>query len=484
MFRTHCILYSLIGLALAWLLLACPAPMANAQEPPVSFIKDVAPILKENCFACHDGKRKKGKLDMTTFATFSKGGTKDEPFTPDKSKESVIIDMLTSTGPERMPPKENGDALPPNKIKIIARWIEQGAKLDQGIDPKADLMRELRLRWQPPQPPVAYKFPFLINALAFTPDAKKIVVGGYHELTFWDIEQGKLEKRLYTRAERAKALVFLPDGTLAVAGGRPGQEGDIRIYDTNAAGKDAAGVTILDGVDDKKVLLKELLETDDEVLALALSSDGKKLAGGGCDRLVRIWDLESGTMEQTIENHADWVLGVAFSHDNKYLITASRDKTAKIWDLAAKESFLTFTDHQNSVYGAGITSDGKTGFSVGEDGSLRRWPVVESDKNTDKKAKPAATGKPLFRVAYFPSAEKPLLATCGADGNVRLFNGKTGAALKTLSGLNDYVFALALSPDGQFVAGGSNNGQVRVWNTGDGTEVKHFSASPGYAGQN
>ena len=41
-------------------------------------------------------------------------------------------------------------------------------------------------------------------------------MGGYHELTVWDITEGKLEKRIYTRAERAKALVFLPDGNLAV----------------------------------------------------------------------------------------------------------------------------------------------------------------------------------------------------------------------------------------------------------------------------
>ena len=41
---------------------------------------------------------------------------------------------------------------------------------------------------------------------AFTPDGKKLVAGGHHELTVWDIAQGKLEKRLATRAERAYAL--------------------------------------------------------------------------------------------------------------------------------------------------------------------------------------------------------------------------------------------------------------------------------------
>ena len=88
-------------------------------------------------------------------------------------------------------------------------------------------------------------------------------------------------------------MVFLPDGSLAVAGGRPGQEGDVRIYNPNAPGQENEGVTILDGVHDRKVLLKELLELDDEILALALSPDGKKLAAGGCDRLVRVQDLDS-----------------------------------------------------------------------------------------------------------------------------------------------------------------------------------------------
>jgi mono/diheme cytochrome c family protein len=486
MFRSRCcccILCSLIGLFLAWLLLADTATPVYSQPPkgPVSFINDVAPILKENCFSCHDAKKKKGKFEMTTYENFRKGGTKDDPVTPGKPKESVIIDLLTSTGKERMPPKDNADALSKEKIAVIAKWIEEGAKIDQGLDPKADLWRELRIRWKPPQPPLVYKdFPFLVNALAFTLDSKKIVVGCYHELTVWDVAQAKLEKRIYTRAERAKAMAFLPDGKLAVAGSRPGQEGDVRIYNINAPGKDVGGVTVLDGVHDKNVLLKELLETDDEVLTLAVSPDGKKLASGGCDRLVRVWDLASGKLEHSVENHADWVFGVVFSPDNKFLVTGSRDKTAKVWDLVAKESVLTFPDHQNPVYGVGITSDGKTGFSCGEDGNLREWQATDASKQIGKQIRAMPGGKSVFKVAYHADPKVPLLATCSADATVRLFNAATGAALKTLSGHTDYVFAVAISPDGQLVAGGSNNGEVRIWKTGDGAPVKDFNASPGY----
>src|SRR5205085_5915526 len=185
---------------------------------------------------------------------------------------------------------------------------------------------------------------------------------GYHELIVCDAASGKLLRRVFTRAERAHAMVFLPDGKLAVAGSRPGQEGDVRIYNLDA-GKtiDFGGASAVDGANDPTVLVKELVQTDDEIFALALSPDGKKLASGGCDRLVRVFDIASGKIEHSIENHADWVLGVAFTPDGKGLATSSRDKTAKVWDLAAKESLLTFPDHGDYVYGVLITQDGKTG---------------------------------------------------------------------------------------------------------------------------
>jgi WD40 repeat protein len=484
MFRCYCILCALLGLVLAWLLLFGAAPAAVAQQPqgPVSFINDVAPILKENCFACHDAKKKKGKLEMTSYESFRKGGSKDDPIVPGKSRESLIIEVLTSAAAGRMPPKEAGDPLPKEKIAVIAKWIDEGGKLDAGLDAKADLLRELRVRWQPPQPFVSYKYPVLINAVAFTPDGKRIVVGGNHELTVWDANSGKLERRLFTRAERAHAMAFLPDGKLAVAGGRPGQEGDVRIYDINA-GKvsDFGGAPAVDGVHDKTVLVKELIQTDDSILALAVSADGKKLAAGGCDRLVRVWDLDSGKLEHAVENHADWILGLAFTPDGKGVATASRDKTAKVWDLAAKESLLTFPDHQAIVYGVAILADGKSGLSVGEDKQVRAWQATDAAKQIGKQIR--ATGghtEAIFRVALRNDDKNPLLATCSADKTVRLWNPATGAALKTLGGFTDWVYAVALSPDGQLAAGGSANGEVRIFKTADGNPAATFNASPGY----
>jgi len=468
-----------IGLCVVFLL---SLSHADAQTPaPKSFINDVAPLLKENCFACHDSKKRKGKLDMTTYESLRKGGDKDDPITPGKPEESLMYQFVSSTGSSRMPPKDSGDGLPKEKIAVIGQWIKEGAKLDAGLDPKGDLLRELRIRWQPPTPPARYQYPVTITALTFTPDNKKIIVGGFHELTIWDFTQSqvKLEKRIYTRAERAYAMVFLSDGMLAVAGGRPGQEGDVRVYNLNAGNaKIENGVAMVDGVHDAAVMLKELTEVDDSVLCLAVSADGKKLAAGACDRLVRVWDLSPGyvnaKLEQTIENHADWVFSVAFAPDGKHLLTASRDKTAKVWDLATKESVMTFPEHQNTVYGVAVKSDGKLGYSVGEDNQLRTWNAQGDGKQVRVSG---GHTKPVFKVARHPT--QPLLVTCSADQTVRIWNLDSGAAVRTLSGHTDWVYTIALSPDGNLIASGSWNGEVKVWKVADGALVKAFNASPG-----
>src|SRR5437867_1337749 len=178
MFRSRhsccCILCSLIGLALAWLMFFASPPTASAQTPkgPVSFINDVAPILKENCFACHDSKKKSGKFDMTTFEKLLAGGANGDPLVPGKPEASEFHSLMVSAEQRRMPPRDKGEAVPKEKAAVVAQWIKEGAKLDAGLDAKADLVKELRVRWKPPVPPKVYPFPIIVNALAFTPDGK------------------------------------------------------------------------------------------------------------------------------------------------------------------------------------------------------------------------------------------------------------------------------------------------------------------------
>ncbi|HLY11759.1 MAG TPA: c-type cytochrome domain-containing protein [Planctomycetota bacterium] len=101
------------------------ASAAHADEKQVSFEKDVLPIFKASCLSCHKADKKKGKLDMSTYADLMKGGKQGNPIKPGDPAKSLIIEMISGKEPE-MP--EKGDKLTDAQVQIIATWIKQGAK--------------------------------------------------------------------------------------------------------------------------------------------------------------------------------------------------------------------------------------------------------------------------------------------------------------------------------------------------------------------
>ena len=72
---------------------------------PVSFMRDVAPILVENCIACHNPRKSESKYVMTTFAQLAKGGQQGEGITlePGKPDESNLVELIRPDGQPRMP---------------------------------------------------------------------------------------------------------------------------------------------------------------------------------------------------------------------------------------------------------------------------------------------------------------------------------------------------------------------------------------------
>jgi WD40 repeat protein len=71
----------------------------------------------------------------------------------------------------------------------------------------------------------------------------------------------------------------------------------------------------------------------DRVYGLAFSSDGRLLAAAGCDRTVKLWDVESGTMVRSLP-HADEVMAVAFSPDGTLLVSGGYDHQIYLWGVS------------------------------------------------------------------------------------------------------------------------------------------------------
>ncbi|HEV3122888.1 MAG TPA: c-type cytochrome domain-containing protein [Isosphaeraceae bacterium] len=436
-----------------------PAEPAEKSAKAVSFITDVAPILVENCIACHNPRKSESKFIMTSFAQLAKGGQQGEGMTlePGDPDASYIVELIRLDGEPRMPYKQ--DPLPPEKIKLIESWVKQGAKYD-GADPNEDWTAALH-KLTPAVIPENYPVAVPITALAFSPDGVELASAGYHEVNLWKAADGSLGRRLRPLDERVYDIVYSPDGKwLATASGDPGQYGAVKLWlaEPNGGGK----------------AVRDLAEGSDCFFAVAFSPDSKLLAAAGADRTIRIWDVDTGKSLAAIEDHADWILDLAFSPDGKRLASASRDKTSKVFDVAKKESLVTFPGHAETVYTVAFSPDGKSVATGGADNQIRIWNPDEDGKQIRGFG---GFGGAVFRLQFTPNGKQ--LVACSADKTVRVFDAANGSSIRTLSGHQDWVYSFAISSDGNTLASGSWDGEVRLWAMADGKPGLTFLAAPG-----
>ena len=75
------------------------------------------------------------------------------------------------------------------------------------------------------------------------------------------------------------------------------------------------------------------LNNDAGVTSVAISPNGKFVAAGSLDTVVRIWDVATGVLVERLRGHGDSVYSVAFTPDGKGLVSGSLDKTLKFWDV-------------------------------------------------------------------------------------------------------------------------------------------------------
>lgn len=107
-----------------------------APDAPIEFVRDVQPILSENCLRCHGGDKIKGKYDMKTRTLAFAGGREGGgvvPGAPDKSR--LFLSMIEKDPEAKMPPPKEKQ-LTDKQIEIVRKWIAAGAAWPDGVELK------------------------------------------------------------------------------------------------------------------------------------------------------------------------------------------------------------------------------------------------------------------------------------------------------------------------------------------------------------
>jgi WD40 repeat protein len=299
-----------------------------------------------------------------------------------------------------------------------------------------------------------------VTALAFSPDGKILVSGGYREVSLWNAVDGKVLRKLGGLPGQVRAMAFGKENrTLAVAAGVAGRSGAVALLDL-----ETGAITPIE-------------QAKDEMLAVAFSADGKWLATGGTDSTVRVWNLETRAAALELKGHTDWISGLAFSADGKLLASSSADRTARVWKTDTwKEEFQLPLQITEPVSGVAFATEGDLlVFAVGgpDERSIRVWRTqgafteIDSSRpnarNQVMQTRPMDTGACLPLAVTFAKAQPHSRMIVGCtDKTVRIM-GPNGNTIATATGHSDWVYAVAASPDGLRLASGSGDGTVKIW---------------------
>jgi dipeptidyl aminopeptidase/acylaminoacyl peptidase len=442
------------------------APAGFGQEP-VSFHRDVRPLLQRSCQGCHQPARSKGKLDLTDFAGLMAGGRSGPALDAGEPDESFLVELVTSLDGEPPEMPEGGPALTEDERLLLVRWILDGAHDDS---PAAS-----GPRFSPDRPPI-YPRPPVITSLDYSPDGTLLAVSGHHEVLVHTSDGAELVTRLVGLSERIESIAFSPDGKrLAVGAGSPGQMGELQIWSVAPYG-----------------LLHSIPLTHDTIYGVSWSPDGTLVAAGCTDNAVRCVDASTGELVLFQRAHEDWVLGTAFSLDSTHLVSVGRDRSLRLIKVATQQFIDNITSITPGALKGGLMAVARHPerdelLVGGADGTPKVYRMYREKKRVigDDFNQIRAFGKlpgRVFDVAWSPDGAFVAAVSSAREGGASRGGLRVEQAADAQMVWDSEVpaglYTLAFHPDGSVLAVGGEEGVVRLHDVRSGKVMGAFSPVP------
>src|SRR5689334_7031462 len=108
--------------------LLCALALPGIEVEGVDYARDIKPLLAEHCVRCHGVKKQESGLRLDTAALAKRGGDSGPAIVSGKPADSLLVRALTGVNDvSQMPPEGEGKRLNDEQVRLIKRWIEQGA---------------------------------------------------------------------------------------------------------------------------------------------------------------------------------------------------------------------------------------------------------------------------------------------------------------------------------------------------------------------
>ena len=208
--------------------------------------------------------------------------------------------------------------------------------------------------------------------------------------------------------------------------------------------------------------------------AVAVSPDDGRVASGGQDGTIMIWDVESKQIVFKLVKHTDDVKCVCFSPDGKRLASGSSDRTAVIWDTKAGTVLTTLAVEglPNMVMSVAFSPEGLK-LALATSGGIIR--VYRTD-NAKLLLKFKAHEELIRGIVWSPDGQQ--LISASWDKTVKFWSSSTGRQIgQPCTGHTDWIRSLAIASDGSFIATASKDTTIRLWSTKTYQQIESLECS-------